>query len=570
MAILEIAKIQVRRGQENITGIPRLDPGEFAWAEDTEQLYIGKRIVEGANSDDNTRILTQNDYDNLFAIASGFGTTAVASTSTYRYRDAVPFNSLHSTTTTVGNKLDINVSLVDFGVIPSTTATDIYTNLNLAVSDLFANLSLGDNTRRKLIIPAGQYYVSGTINLPPYASLAGEGSGLTKLILTNDQVLFRTVDSAGNVWDQGMLSGGAESKNISLEGMTLAYSSGTTFTSPLVSLDNSSDSVLRDIEFTTNNLVTNTAYGTGLRLRGGQRIAGVEQAKNISIEDCLFKDIGLAISSTGTVVNTKIDNGTFYNLSQGINLNSDGAAIAPSNTVITRNKFENIELQAIFVGSSTNRSDLVSENNVFQQVGNGPALNDNTSTICYPVLSFYGEGCSSNNDKFSRRDAAIATTDPLFYYNPLVAGNGTISNNGTYNAIIQSTDPSGYVAVLDKFYGTDQNQKLKIDYTISTVNNNYTRSGTLTITIPTTASIADASISDYYDYSYDDTAYWSGQLYVDSATGDPGHPLFNLVVINFANNYIQMSCQVFGGPTSPTPPGDGDTYILNYKINSVT
>ena len=41
MAVIEIAKIQVRRGQENQTGIPVLDSGEFGWASDTEHLYIG-------------------------------------------------------------------------------------------------------------------------------------------------------------------------------------------------------------------------------------------------------------------------------------------------------------------------------------------------------------------------------------------------------------------------------------------------------------------------------------------------------------------------------------------------
>jgi hypothetical protein len=58
MAVIEIAKIQVRRGQEHVTGVPQLDPGEFGWAEDTQNLYIGKRISEGASSDENTRILT--------------------------------------------------------------------------------------------------------------------------------------------------------------------------------------------------------------------------------------------------------------------------------------------------------------------------------------------------------------------------------------------------------------------------------------------------------------------------------------------------------------------------------
>lgn len=41
MAVIEIAKIQVRRGQEQQTGVPPLAGGEFAWAADTENLYIG-------------------------------------------------------------------------------------------------------------------------------------------------------------------------------------------------------------------------------------------------------------------------------------------------------------------------------------------------------------------------------------------------------------------------------------------------------------------------------------------------------------------------------------------------
>ena len=41
MAVVQISKIQVRRGEENQTGIPQLAGGEFGWAEDTENLYIG-------------------------------------------------------------------------------------------------------------------------------------------------------------------------------------------------------------------------------------------------------------------------------------------------------------------------------------------------------------------------------------------------------------------------------------------------------------------------------------------------------------------------------------------------
>ena len=51
MAVIEISKIQVRRGQENQTGVPPLDGGEFAWAADTENLYIGLRRDDGGARD---------------------------------------------------------------------------------------------------------------------------------------------------------------------------------------------------------------------------------------------------------------------------------------------------------------------------------------------------------------------------------------------------------------------------------------------------------------------------------------------------------------------------------------
>jgi len=63
MAVYQISRIQVRRGQANQgTGIPQLASGEMAWAVDTQQLYIGNGAVsEGAPGVGNTRLLTLND-----------------------------------------------------------------------------------------------------------------------------------------------------------------------------------------------------------------------------------------------------------------------------------------------------------------------------------------------------------------------------------------------------------------------------------------------------------------------------------------------------------------------------
>ena len=107
MAILEIAKIQVRRGEENVTGIPQLDPGEFGWAEDTEHLYIGKRISEGARDDNNSRILTEQDQENIIehlgtTIRSFLSTSTVASTGTYKYR--VSDTHIHANTSSISVK----------------------------------------------------------------------------------------------------------------------------------------------------------------------------------------------------------------------------------------------------------------------------------------------------------------------------------------------------------------------------------------------------------------------------------------------------------------------------------
>ena len=250
MSVIQISKIQVRRGQENQTGIPQLDAGEFGWAEDTEHLYIGKRMVNGAPDDNNSRILTENDLNNIFALANIQG-AAVATTSSYRYRDDVSADIIHSVVTTIARKLDSTVSLTDFGLVPAVTATDITTIITDAVHDIFDNEFQGADARRELIIPAGTYYITDVVDLPPYSTLRGEGSSLTTLILTNESTnLFRTVDSAGLTYEDGMPNSRAtQPRNIRIEGMTLKFDTGTVSTQALLALDNVYNAVVKDVKF---------------------------------------------------------------------------------------------------------------------------------------------------------------------------------------------------------------------------------------------------------------------------------------------------------------------------------
>jgi len=60
VAVVQISKIQHRRGKETITGLPQLASAELGWAVDTQKLYIGNGSVdEGAPAVGNTEILTE-------------------------------------------------------------------------------------------------------------------------------------------------------------------------------------------------------------------------------------------------------------------------------------------------------------------------------------------------------------------------------------------------------------------------------------------------------------------------------------------------------------------------------
>ena len=72
VAVVQISRIQVRRGQKNQgSGVPQLSGGEFGWAVDARELYIGNgSVAEGAPAVGNTKIITQ--HDDLFTLADSY------------------------------------------------------------------------------------------------------------------------------------------------------------------------------------------------------------------------------------------------------------------------------------------------------------------------------------------------------------------------------------------------------------------------------------------------------------------------------------------------------------------
>jgi Pectate lyase superfamily protein/Major tropism determinant N-terminal domain len=187
MAVYQISRIQIRRGQANQgTGLPQLASGEMAWAIDTQELYIGSGAVsEGAPAVSNIKVITQQDLGlegsllGLVQYVYGSSNSAIQTGITSNSPVGRP----------IALRLDDQVSTADFGTVGNNVADDTLA-LQRAINQLFLNQSQTSYahsltypngtpgavaTRITLSIPAGTYYTSAPIYIPSYSTIIGAG-----------------------------------------------------------------------------------------------------------------------------------------------------------------------------------------------------------------------------------------------------------------------------------------------------------------------------------------------------------------------------------------------------------
>ena len=461
MAVVEIAKIQVRRGAENQTGVPQLDGGEFAWAADTEHLYIGLRRIDGGSRDTNIRVLTENDAKSLFNIV----TTGLLSTVTNYIWESDSAVTITTSTSinnanfqqvqrSVQNKLDDFVNVADFGVYPSTNAApvDCSAALQMVIDHLYLDTdSLSTSTHwdasgtlkynKKLHFNPGVYKVGQTILLPRKAVLIGEGIDKTIIEnITTGSGIFQTVDYVGRRSDplnwgkfdptttsaSTNITGVGQPNSIQIENMTLRYSTSTGLTPhlSLISLDCVSGGSIRNVKLQGRQaswLVVEGNVPTGIDLRGYNALT----TENILIDNCEFNGLYYGVKSNYDTNHVVIQNNNFIASSYGIALSTAKnllATIGPNYFRATNNKFQSIERQAIFIGTNTNNEshNFISENNSFINVGN---TNGGTELVgTQPVIIYNTNGNFSINDYFERQrfHNKNFTTGTTYY--PLVQG----------------------------------------------------------------------------------------------------------------------------------------------------
>lgn len=206
MAVIQISKIQQRRGQKTTNGIPQLSSAEFAWAVDSQELYIGNgSLAEGAPYVGNTRILTE--HDNILELASS-----------YRFAND-DVNITYSVPRTLQSKIDeIQVSVLDFGegdlADGSTNCAPAFTK---AFQELFQNTD--QKYRKILIVPNGRYLFTEVLQIPSNVIIRGETRDGVILDVNSNGIEFLSENNSEIV----NFSGDDRPENVTISNITILY-----------------------------------------------------------------------------------------------------------------------------------------------------------------------------------------------------------------------------------------------------------------------------------------------------------------------------------------------------------
>lgn len=473
MAVVQISKIQVRRGQKNSnSGIPQLSSAEFAWAVDSQELFIGNGSVsEGAPYVGNTKIITE--HDNILDLANS-------------YQFANDDNSItFATARTLQSKLDEYVSVTDFGAIGD-GSTDCVAAFESAFTELFRNSN--SNYKKVLIIPNGEYLFTSDLRVPAGVILQGETRKGSILNIGPNNIRFIT-------------STGLELVNFnSTNRPTDVYFHNFTIqrTTGQLTCTGLANSTFKDLAFhgqyQLGGSVPSLATQPSAVFWANDLIG--TRATDLVFDSCEFEGNSINIKCTQTAVfetNLVINRCEFINSDTAIYI--QGVSGQTNSWIISDCSFEEIARQAF---RSTNGTYTTIQRSKFKNVGNGTA----TAASPSDVMIFFGEptgniilDCTSNR----LQNAAL---------NP-----STVSSVASYVEAYNSDKSQWFDRISSPIFLSDSfkplvvlsafNKYTTINYTLRL--GTYTRQGQLWLSVGDDLAgednISSVAVTDNFQYS---------------------------------------------------------------------
>jgi hypothetical protein len=169
VAIVQISRITNRKGLEEDLPQP-LAPAELGWAVDTRQLYIGPGTLAEGSPDEHNNVEILTEYSDILATQTAYTYTGQTATG-YSVQTGTSVGSPVSQS--LQSRLDSYCVVTDFGA-KGDGVTDDTAAINRALYQLYC-VQANPQIRRSLFFPAGNYIITNTILVPPYAMLYGEG-----------------------------------------------------------------------------------------------------------------------------------------------------------------------------------------------------------------------------------------------------------------------------------------------------------------------------------------------------------------------------------------------------------
>ena len=474
MAVVQISKIQVRRGRKNSeSGVPQLSSGEMAWTVDSQELFIGNgSVAEGAPYVGNSKVLTE--HDNLLELIES-------------YRYARPDASITTSVfRTLQNKLDDYVNVKDFGAIGNGVIDD-----TAAFQAAFDALFRNDNVeyRKRLYLPTGHYRITGVLRIPSFTLIDGESQN--GCILSCAAATIETVSTEGTLKES--FESADRSQNIVVTNTTFRFTTGH------FDLTGLKDSVFRNCTFqgpyqSLAQVAAAPVEDPLVFMSNGIKV-GI-RVDNILFDSCKFDGAYAGVGFTQTSnfeSNIKFQDCEFIRLNKAIDITA-GQANQKVNWYVYDTVFEEIASTAFKsehgVGTKIIRSK-------FFNCGNDTNQADNPETA---IIVFNDQG---NNIvdlcTFNRHQAA---------YNTVSIGDQRLAHPEVLNSartnlpdqINKELFQSSTFTPLAMF--STLNKKTAIDYIINFASGS-ARSGTITITVGDT--LMNPIITDSYSSTCGDT-----------------------------------------------------------------